>query len=82
MIKKMKGQCALLVPIEVLAFQHYNHLVRILHPLGIQVRLLTGSVPASHAIVQQDVDFRNLKFVIIDEQHKFGVKQRSFFKNF
>jgi len=45
-IRKLKGQCALLVPIEVLAIQHYNNLVTLLHPLGIQVRLLTGSVTA------------------------------------
>lgn len=32
--------------------------------------------------MQEDVDFQNLQFVIIDEQHKFGVKQRSFFKQF
>jgi ATP-dependent DNA helicase RecG len=101
-IRKLKGQVAFLVPIEVLAIQHYHNLVKLFHPLGIQVRLLTGSVTGSqktkiknelkagvidivigtHAIIQDDVDFRNLQFVIIDEQHKFWVKQRSFFKQF
>ncbi|MBP7008041.1 hypothetical protein KBB05_05015 [Patescibacteria group bacterium] len=38
---------AFLVPIELLAQQHYANLVRLFHPLGIQVRLLTGSVSAS-----------------------------------
>lgn len=36
----------------------------------------------THALIQEDVDFNNLKYVIIDEQHKFWVKQRSFFKKF
>ncbi|MCP4523663.1 MAG: ATP-dependent DNA helicase RecG [Candidatus Gracilibacteria bacterium] len=30
----------------------------------------------THALVQEDVLFQNLGFVIIDEQHRFGVKQR------
>jgi ATP-dependent DNA helicase RecG len=36
----------------------------------------------THAILQEDVDFQNLQFVVIDEQHKFGVRQRAFFKRF
>lgn len=43
---------------------------------------LIDIVIGTHAIIQDDVEFRNLKFVVIDEQHKFGVKQRSFFKKF
>lgn len=39
-------------------------------------------VIATHAILQDDVDFQNLKFVCIDEQHKFGVKQRAKFQKF
>lgn len=36
----------------------------------------------THAILQEDVEFRNLEFAVIDEQHKFWVKQRAFFKKF
>lgn len=36
----------------------------------------------THAVIQEDVYFKDLKFAIIDEQHKFGVKQRAFFKKF
>jgi len=36
----------------------------------------------THAVLQEDVDFQNLQFVVIDEQHKFWVKQRAFFKRF
>jgi len=30
----------------------------------------------THALIQEDVLFRKLAYVIIDEQHRFGVKQR------
>ena len=33
-------------------------------------------VVGTHALIQKDVFFDNLGLVIIDEQHKFGVKQR------
>ena len=36
----------------------------------------------THAVIQEDVIFKQLQFVVIDEQHKFWVKQRAFFKKF
>jgi len=33
-------------------------------------------VIGTHAILNQDVVFKNLTFVVVDEQHKFGVDQR------
>lgn len=33
-------------------------------------------VVGTHALIQEDVHFANLGLVIIDEQHRFGVKQR------
>ncbi len=33
-------------------------------------------VIGTHAIIQKSVEFKNLAYVIIDEQHRFGIKQR------
>lgn len=41
--------------------------------------LADGSVTivvGTHALIQDDVKFKNLRLAVIDEQHRFGVKQR------
>ncbi len=46
---------------------------------AIKADLKAGNVDVvigTHALVQEDVFFANLGFVIVDEQHRFGVKQR------
>ena len=34
-------------------------------------------VVGTHAILEEDVRFKNLKLAVIDEQHRFGVRQRT-----
>lgn len=34
----------------------------------------------THALIQDDVDFYNLGAIVVDEQHRFGVKQRNVLK--
>lgn len=36
----------------------------------------TDFVIGTHALFQNDVEFRNLELIITDEQHRFGVRQR------
>src|SRR5665811_1179544 len=60
-----EGQAALLVPTEVLADQHAERLRAQLEPLGVEVGLL-----------QEGMQFADLRMVVVDEQHRFGVQQR------
>jgi len=41
----------------------------------------TNIIIGTHALIQESVEFKNLGFVIIDEQHKFGVMQRAKLKD-
>jgi len=85
-------QAALMAPTQILAEQHYLTFCRWLGPLGIRLALRTGNRdesnhPASqsepqiiigtHALLYDSISFRDLGFVVIDEQHKFGVAQRA-----
>ncbi|MDA3930710.1 MAG: ATP-dependent DNA helicase RecG, partial [Prolixibacteraceae bacterium] len=90
-------QTCLMAPTEILAIQHYNTLLKMLEPLGLNIKLLTGSTKVkerrivhselengevniligTHALIENKVQFQNLGFVVIDEQHRFGVAQRA-----
>jgi ATP-dependent DNA helicase RecG len=37
-------------------------------------------VIGTHALIQKGVEFRDLSLVVVDEQHRFGVSQRTLFK--
>jgi ATP-dependent DNA helicase RecG len=86
-------QAALMAPTEILAEQHFFNIKRMVEPLGVKCGLLTAGsskelvdaiasgdahiVIGTHALIQAAVVFRNLGLAVIDEQHKFGVMQRS-----
>jgi len=90
-------QACLMAPTEILANQHYMGLSELAAPLGINIKILTGStktaerriihealedgslhiIIGTHALLEDKVQFKNLGLAIIDEQHRFGVEQRS-----
>lgn len=86
-------QAALMAPTEILAGQHYEAIGDMGKKLGLKTLLLTAGadgakremvasgevqiVIGTHALIQEGVEFANLGFCVIDEQHKFGVMQRS-----
>ena len=89
-------QCALMVPTDILARQHYKTLKPFFEAAGLRLQLLVGAtgtaerkqilgelqmglcnaVIGTHALYSKDVTYSKLGFVIIDEQHRFGVGQR------
>jgi ATP-dependent DNA helicase RecG len=88
-------QSAFMAPTEILANQHYKTIKELLEPLGVRVSLQTGStkkqntkyeIPntdvavGTHALVYKKVKFAKLGLVIIDEQQRFGVEQRTIIK--
>ena len=45
----------------------------------IKSRLKNGTIDmiiGTHALIEEDVEFKNLRLVVNDEQHRFGVRQR------
>lgn len=89
-------QTALMAPTEVLANQHYVNALKYFNEneialitgstkgkAGIKKRIKDGDVKliiGTHALLF-GVEYRNLGLIITDEQHKFGVKQRSRLSN-
>ncbi len=81
-------QGALMAPTETLAEQHFLTIEGICAQLGVSCALVTGSTRSpdaaladvlvgTHALIQEGFTFRDLAVAVVDEQHRFGVEQRS-----
>ncbi len=91
-VMRSKYQVAMMAPTELLARQHFESFKRFFPDIPVYLltqdvkdkalvlELLkkesTLFVIGTHALFQDSVEFINLSFVIIDEQHRFGVDQR------
>lgn len=93
-------QCAILVPTTILAWQHFQTVLKRFEAFPIRIELLSrfrtpkqqeailrrlkrGEIDiiiGTHRLVQKDVLFHDLGLVIIDEEQRFGVKQKEKFK--
>src|SRR3954465_5010695 len=83
-------QGALMAPTETLAEQHFLTVEPLCSELGVSCALLTSATPkneranaqsadvvvGTHALIQKDVELRDLAVAVVDEQHRFGVEQR------
>ncbi len=90
-------QAAMMVPTEILAYQHASRIKQYLGGSPVRAGLLIGSMKPSEkkeiqlgladgsldivvgtqALIQERIMFKRLGLAIIDEQHRFGVKQRA-----
>jgi ATP-dependent DNA helicase RecG len=80
-------QGALMAPTETLAEQHFLTVEPICRELGVSCALLTRSVKSdvaqaqvvvgTHALIQEGVELNDLAVAVVDEQHRFGVEQRT-----
>lgn len=77
----------LMAPTTILAQQHYNTLKSMLSPLNMPVTLkisgkgeigqdTTGIIVGTQALLHQKVLPNDIGLLVVDEQHRFGVKQR------
>ncbi len=75
----------LMAPTQILAEQHFSTIKTLFDPLDIEAGLVTGSkktldkktpiLIGTHALLTEPIP--NIGLVVVDEQHRFGVKQRS-----
>ncbi len=73
----------LMAPTQILAEQHFATIQKLLSPMNIPVGLVTGNqkienapiLVGTHALL--NVPLKDVALVIVDEQHRFGVKQRA-----
>ena len=82
-------QTVLMAPTEILANQHFNTLKTVFANTNLKINLITSStrktntkadvLVGTHALLFRKLNLKKIGLYIIDEQHRFGVKQRSQF---
>lgn len=95
-------QAALISPLVVLAYEHYEKSIERFAPFPINIEVVTRfEKPAvikstlkklsewkidliiwTHRLLSKDVAFKDLWLLVVDEEHKFGVKDKEKIKDF
>ena len=83
-------QAAVMAPTEILSEQHWRKFGEWFGPLGVTMARLHGGtsrknrsrardaqvIIGTHALIQEGVELPRLGLAVVDEQHRFGVRQR------
>lgn len=80
-------QSVIMAPTQILAEQHFITINKLFEPFNARIALVTGTTKTevigktdifigTHALIQKQIKFEKVAFVVIDEQHRFGVEQR------
>jgi len=84
-------QSILMAPTQILAEQHFKTISTLLTPFNVRIGLQTGAhkdmvsgkkkqfdiLIGTHALLSESIKFDEIGLVIVDEQHRFGVAQRT-----
>lgn len=86
-------QSLIMAPTEILTQQHFNTISKLFKKYGLKVGIQTGSkkikkeelskydiIVGTQALLNKSLEFKKVGFVVIDEQHRFGVAQRALLK--
>ena len=92
LVIKNNYQVCFMAPTQLLAQQHYVNFIQLFKFVNLTTVLITNKkskqdleqlangnanfIIGTHALIYDQIKFKKLGLVVIDEQHKFGVKQR------
>jgi len=84
-------QTVFMAPTQILASQHFNTLQSVLADTGLKLQLVTAGrekteltadiLIGTQALLHRKLAEKKLGLIVIDEQHRFGVKQRGQLQN-
>lgn len=84
-----KRKSIIMAPTQILAEQHFKTVKQLISSADIE--LVTSNTKkintnadifiGTHALLHKKIDFSEVSFVVIDEQHRFGVEQRTHLVN-
>ena len=81
-------QSIVMAPTQILANQHFETLNKLFEKYKIRVKLITSNTKkgdlgktdvfvGTHALIHRIIDSEQVGIIVIDEQHRFGVEQRT-----